>query len=97
MKPTAVLVNTCRGGVVDEAALIKALRQGTIAAAGLDVFEQEDPADYENPLFQMDNVLATPHFAYAAAEVFPRATRFAFENMQRVMRGEEPLAQVSPA
>ena len=97
MKPTAILINTCRGGVVDESALVKALKNGTIVAAGLDVFEQEEPADYDNPLFHMDNVLATPHFAYAATEVFPRATAFAYENMQRVMRGEEPLAQVSPA
>jgi phosphoglycerate dehydrogenase-like enzyme len=97
MKPTAVLINTCRGGVVDEQALVKALKDGTIVAAGLDVFEQEDPPDYDNPLFHMDNVLATPHYAYAATEVFPRATTFAYENMQRVMRGEEPLAQVSPA
>jgi len=97
MKPSAVLINTCRGGVVDEPALVKALKNGTIVAAGLDVFEQEDPPDYDNPLFHMDNVLATPHYAYAATEVFPRATAFAYENMQRVMRGEEPLAQVSPA
>ena len=81
---------------MDEKALIKALQEGQIAAAGLDVFEQEDPADYDNPLFHMDNVLCTPHFSYAATEVFPRAVAFAFENMQRVMRGEEPLSQVSP-
>lgn len=97
MKPTAIFINTCRGGVQDEKALIHALKTGQIRAAGIDVFEQEDPADYDNPLFHMDNVLYTPHFAYAATEVFPRATKFAFENMMRVLKGQEPLAQVFPA
>jgi len=96
MKPTAILINTCRGGVVDEPALIRALREKRIAAAGLDVFARESPPDYDSPLFHMENVLYTPHFAYATAEVFPRATAFAYQNMLRVMRGEEPLSQVSP-
>jgi phosphoglycerate dehydrogenase-like enzyme len=96
MKRTAILINTCRGGVIDEKALIKALQNKTIAAAGLDVFEQEDPPDYSNPLFKMENVLYTPHYAYASAELFPRATQFAYDNMLRVLRGEEPLAQVTP-
>jgi len=96
MKPTAILINTCRGGVVDEPALIGALKEKRIAAAGLDVFARESPPDYDNPLFHMENVLYTPHFAYATAEVFPRATAFAYQNMLRVMRGEEPLSQVSP-
>jgi len=62
MKSTAVFINTSRGGVVDEAALIEALRSGGIAAAGLDVFEKEPP-DKDNPLFSMDNVIVTPHLS----------------------------------
>ena len=62
MKPTAYFVNTCRGPVVDEAALIKALDDGEFAGAGLDVFEEE-PTSPDNPLLKMDNVIATPHSA----------------------------------
>ena len=62
MKPTAILINTSRGPVVDEPALTRALSEGWIAAAGLDVFEQEPPAR-DNPLFQLENVLVTPHSA----------------------------------
>lgn len=71
MKPTAYFLNTGRGKVVDEAALIRALREGRIAAAGLDVLEEEPPAP-DNPLLGMDNVIVTPHMAsasdYAAVE-----------------------------
>jgi phosphoglycerate dehydrogenase-like enzyme len=60
MKPTAYLINTARGPVVDEAALIRALQEGGIAGAGLDVFEQE-PSPADNPIYRLDNVLVTPH------------------------------------
>ena len=62
MKPTAILINTSRGPVVDEPALVRALTEGWIAAAGLDVFEQEPPAT-DNPLLSLENVLVTPHSA----------------------------------
>lgn len=62
MKPTAFIINAARGPVIDEAAMIEALRSGEIAGAGLDVFEQEPPAD-DNPLFSMDNVIVSPHNA----------------------------------
>lgn len=91
MKPTAVVINTSRGPVVDEAALIEALEQGRIAGAGLDVFEQE-PVDPANPLLAMDNVVATPHSAGTTWDTWFRRAEFAYENMQRVWNGEAPLA-----
>ncbi len=95
MKRTAILVNTCRGGVVDEAALIDALREGVIAGAGLDVLEQE-PTPSDNPLLKMDNAAVTPHLAAMSVESGPRGTAFAVENMARVARGGEPLSVVRP-
>ena len=91
MKPTAVLINTSRGPVVDEAALIEALLEGRIAGAGLDVFEQE-PVDPANPLLQMDNVVVTPHIAGTTWNTWFRRAEFAYRNMQRVWNGEAPLA-----
>ncbi len=70
MKRTAVVVNTGRGPTIDEAALIKALRAGEIAAAGLDVLEQEPPSS-DNPLLQMPNVIVTPHVASATSRMRP--------------------------
>jgi phosphoglycerate dehydrogenase-like enzyme len=89
MKPTAVLINTSRGGVVDEGALIDALNAGTIAGAGLDVFEQE-PVDPDNPLLKMDNVIATPHAAGGTWDTWFRRAEFAYANIARVWAGDEP-------
>ena len=91
MKPTAVVINTSRGPVVDEAALIEALQEGRIAGAGLDVFEQE-PVDPANPLLQMDNVVVTPHIAGTTWNTWFRRAEFAYRNMRRVWDGEAPLA-----
>jgi phosphoglycerate dehydrogenase-like enzyme len=93
MKPTALLINTCRGPVVDEAALTTALQNRQILGAGLDVLEKEPPAP-DNPLFQLDNVIFTPHTAGVTYDTWPRRGEFIFENLQRVWRGEPPLATV---
>jgi phosphoglycerate dehydrogenase-like enzyme len=95
MKNTAILINACRGPVVDEAALIEALRTKQIAGAGLDVLEQE-PTPVDNPLFAMDNVIITPHLASRAIESMYTSTEFAIANVGRVARGEEPTSIVLP-
>lgn len=94
MKPSALLVNTCRGPVVNEAALIKALQNKQIAGAALDVLEKEPPAP-DNPLFAMDNVLLTPHIAGVTRDTWARRGEFIFANLQRVWRGEPPQAVIA--
>ncbi len=91
MKPSAVLINTSRGGVVDEPALIEALQQGTIAGAGLDVFSKEPP-ERDNPLLRMDNVVVTPHNGGGTVDTVKRIVGHAFANILRVERGE-PLPE----
>lgn len=93
MKPTAVLINACRGPVVDEAALIRAMQAKKILAAGLDVLEEE-PTPVHNPLLDMDNVLITPHLAAFAQESYEKQSAFAIQNTARVARGEEPESVV---
>ena len=93
MKSSAVLINTSRGPVVDEGALIKVLQEGKIAGAGLDVFEKE-PVDPENPLLKMSNVVATPHTAGTTWDTWARRAQFGFQNMERILRGEAPQAVV---
>ena len=95
MKPTAILINSCRGPVVDEAALIRALEEGKIAAAGLDVLEEE-PTPKDNPLLDMDNVLVTPHMAGFAQESGEKSRVFAMQNVTRVAQGGEPESIVLP-
>jgi glyoxylate reductase/D-3-phosphoglycerate dehydrogenase len=89
MKPTAVLVNTARGGLVDEDALATALRNARLHGAGLDVFEQE-PIAIDNPLLELNNVILTPHTAGPTWQSFPRRFANCFANIQRVQRGEKP-------
>ena len=95
MKPTAVLINACRGPVVDEAALVRAMKGNKILAAGLDVLEQE-PTPADNPLLDMDNALITPHMASFAQESGEKSRTFAMQNVARVMSGEEPTSIVLP-
>jgi phosphoglycerate dehydrogenase-like enzyme len=91
MKPTAVIINTSRGPVVDEVALADALQQKRIAGAGLDVFEKE-PVDSGNPLLRLDNVVVTPHSAGTTWDTWFRRAEFAYQNMKRVWEGEPPQA-----
>jgi D-3-phosphoglycerate dehydrogenase len=89
MKRTAYFVNTSRGKIVDEAALARALREGWIAGAGLDVLEQEPP-DPANPLLRLPNAIVTPHAAGFSDEVVDRIPRLAFEEVMAVLNGRTP-------
>lgn len=91
MKPTAILVNTARGELVDEAALHDALVDGRLHGAGLDAFADEPPAR-DNPLLSLDQVVVTPHTGGAAYDNVERTARHAFGNMQRFLAGEEIAA-----
>ena len=89
MKPSALIINTSRGGIINEEDLAQALRSGVIAAAGLDVLEQEPPPA-GHPLLELDNVIITPHNAGPTLESIPKRAANAFENIQRVIDGGEP-------
>jgi len=94
MKPGALFINTGRGSVVDEAALIDALRCGHLGGAGLDVFEEE-PTPATNPLLHMDNVVCMPHIGGETREAKERVYGIAAENVLRVLSGEAPLSPVT--
>jgi D-3-phosphoglycerate dehydrogenase len=99
MKPTAILINTARGPIVEDRALHRALTEGWIAGAGLDDLEEE-PAKVrdwqpDNPLLRLDNVVVTPHAAYYSEEAMTTVRRFAAEEVVRVLSGEPPLSPVN--
>jgi glyoxylate reductase len=95
MKKTAVLINTARGGIVDETALYEALKKGQIWAAGLDVFEQE-PVPPDHPLLTLPNVVALPHIGSASVRTRIRMAVLAAENLLQALRGERPAHLVNP-
>lgn len=95
MKPTAYFVNTSRGATVDEAALIRALREGWIAGAALDVLEKEPPAP-DNPLLGLPNVLLTPHTAGYGVDSLADNRRQSVDEVLRVLGGEWPTALLNP-
>jgi phosphoglycerate dehydrogenase-like enzyme len=98
MKPGAYLVNTSRGGLVDEPALIAALQESRIAGAALDVFDPEPPGS-GNSLLAMPNVVLTPHVSAGTRDAFMEKMRFVFDNLEKFWRGEpvENLVDLSNA
>jgi D-3-phosphoglycerate dehydrogenase / 2-oxoglutarate reductase len=101
MKPSAILVNTARGPIVNDRALYRALKEGWIAGAGLDDIEEE-PAklrDWKptNPLFGLENVIITPHAAYYSEEAIRTVRDFAAQEVVRVLTGKPPLSPVNTA
>jgi phosphoglycerate dehydrogenase-like enzyme len=92
MKPTAYIVNIGRGGTIQESALVRALQEGWIAGAGLDVFEVE-PLPADSPLWSMENVIITPHYAGATPAYNERALEILLDNLRRYRAGE-PLRNV---
>jgi phosphoglycerate dehydrogenase-like enzyme len=95
MKPTASLINTARGAVVDTEALVEALRGGRLAGAALDVFEQEPPPR-DHPMFGLPNVVVTPHTAGFTQEAFEPTIRQVAHQVLQVLRGERPAGVVNP-
>ena len=95
MQPHAVIVNTARGPLIDESALVTALNSGTIAAAGLDVLEQEPPAP-DNPLLSLENVLISPHVASATTRMRPETRRRVGREVALVLQNKWPMSCVNP-
>ncbi len=95
MKPSSIIINTARGPIIDEQALIDALETGAIAGAGLDVLEQEPPST-ENPLLHMENVLVSPHVASATTRMRPETRRRVGREVALVLRNKWPMSCVNP-
>ncbi len=94
MKPSAILINTARGPIVDEKALVKALQSGTIAGAGLDVFENEPAVEPE--LLTMENVVILPHIASASLKTRTLMATMASDNIVAHFHGQRPPNIVNP-
>jgi phosphoglycerate dehydrogenase-like enzyme len=98
MKPSAILINTARGDIVDEEVLYDALKNNQIAGAGLDVFAQENAiqrGEYTSPLFHLDNVVITPHYAGHTYDTWLRRIEMGYQNIARTANGEQPLFVVN--
>jgi phosphoglycerate dehydrogenase-like enzyme len=95
MKKVALLINTARGPIIDEPALIKALQEGWVRGAGLDVFEQEPPS-LDNPLFKLDNVILTPHALCWTNELNVAQWEEVISQMSQIIKGEIPESVVNP-
>jgi glyoxylate reductase len=95
MKKTAYLINNSRGSVVDEKALYEALKEGRIAGAGLDVFEQE-PTPLDNPLLRLDNVVVAPHISSASYETRSKMAEMVADNLVAFFEGRKPPNLVNP-
>lgn len=93
MKPTALLINVGRGRIVKETALVRALREGWIAGAGLDVFERE-PLPVDSPLYDLENVIITPHVSGTSPRYLDRAVPLFCDDLRRYLRGEPLLNKV---
>jgi len=96
MKPEAILLNTARGGIVNETDLYLALKNHRIRAAGLDVCVKEPPLPDENPLLELENVIISPHIAGAAKEAAIKMATHAAEEILRVLNGERPNYPINP-
>ena len=95
MKPTAYLVNTARGPLIDQVALTKALQSNQIAGAALDVLEEEPPAE-DDPIFTLPNIICFPHIGTATEETRRAMRELAVQNLIAVITGEKPPAPVNP-
>jgi phosphoglycerate dehydrogenase-like enzyme len=95
MKPAAYLINTSRGGVIDQSALVDALREKRIAGAALDVLEREPPPEGE-PILELPNVLLVPHIGSATRETRRAMLDLAVDNLLAALRGETPPCVVNP-
>jgi len=95
MKKTAYLINNSRGPVIDEKALYDALKQGLIAGAGLDVFEQE-PASMDNPLLKLDNIVVAPHISSASLETRAKMSEMVADNLVSFFEGKQPPNLINP-
>ncbi|MGI5962733.1 MAG: hydroxyacid dehydrogenase [Lawsonibacter sp.] len=93
MKPTAYLLNCARGPMIDEEALIAALKEGKLAGAGLDVTEAE-PADPKNPLFEMSNVILTPHYAPSTVDTAVKVSTIGCQNLVAYFAGQEMVGRL---
>ncbi len=93
MRPGSILINTARGGLVEQAALLEALKSGHLGAAGLDVFATE-PVPADEALLQLDNVVVAPHLAWLTTGTLDRSLKVAVENCRRLQAGEPLLHRV---